>query len=88
MEQYLKGHLETNQPNSRDITHAKELYANPSQSVGGVIENLPVSSNQLQRIKEEQLKDDELKRVIELTLQGGPGSKYRGGNCAVPLLGC
>ena len=39
-----------------------------------IVENLPVSSNQLQRIKEEQLKDDELKRVIELTLQGWPGS--------------
>ena len=42
--------------------------------VGGIIENLPVSSNQLQRIKEEQLKDDELKRVIELTLHGWSGS--------------
>ena len=38
--------------------------------IGGIICNLPVSRNQLQRIKEEQLKDSNLRQVIMHVLQG------------------
>ena len=40
--------------------------------VGGVVGSLPVSSNQLQRIKEEQAKDKDLSLVSEYVLNGWP----------------
>ena len=59
-------------PSDAEEDSMSSLTLDIDSFVGGIIENLPVSSNQLQRIKEEQLKDNELKQVIELTLQGWP----------------
>ena len=59
-------------PNNYVEEDVEKVNIEVEEFVGGIIGNLPVSSNQLQRIKEEQMNDQELKRVIELTLQGWP----------------
>ena len=50
------------------------LEAEVEGFVGGIVGNLPVISNQLQRIKEEQAKDKDLNLVISFVLEGWPES--------------
>ena len=48
------------------------LEAEVDGFVGGIVGNLPVTSNQLQRIKEEQAKDKDSHLVISFVLEGWP----------------
>ena len=50
------------------------LEAEVEGFVGGIVGNLPVTSNQLWRIKEEQAKDKDLNLVISFVLEGWPES--------------
>ena len=50
------------------------LEAEVEGFVGGIVGNLPVTSNQLRRIKEEQAKDKDLNLVISFVLEGWPES--------------